>query len=450
MRKVGFNMDLKAVQELMKDASSGVSELGLRDIDGFLKQGGRRLKKDSLVPGTSGKRLYALAIRFPFNPLDPEDKKFNNKRKWESPVSPESTVIALKAEMRKNPVLHAFYADKGGMTAEQYDISSDEITEQDWRVFGSYRTLLHYSMRIAKSTMSGHGKFGRKFLSKCKYDEDNNIIEKDDAQLIHELEAAIAQQRIAEIKEEYTKGSKMGKPEKDMKEEIKSVWKGMKMTAPYFAGTIRCLVIPLNDDLEIDKPEDVVKNGLREYEFYSGGAKQSIEKILGYFGKKQDNNFNYIEVDISYPKCPDVDKEQEPLESYQKRTENIVIQDRIATRIPAFNKMYVEYRDNQEYFNEQIMLDSVFEYHAIDSATLLEMYKSDLTDRKEYIDEAAAKQYKDLIARVDSSLSDEILDKLLNDELPQITSTLEELSNPTEDDPGMGIEVVPDQDITIE
>ena len=122
-------MDLKAIQELMNDSSAGVSELGLRDIDGFMAQGGKRLKKDGVKPGTAGKRLYALAMRFPFNPMNPADARFNSKKKWESPVSPESTVLALKAEMRKNKELHAFYADKGGMTAEEYDISKDEITE---------------------------------------------------------------------------------------------------------------------------------------------------------------------------------------------------------------------------------------------------------------------------------------------------------------------------------
>jgi len=439
-------MDLTAVKELMKDATSGVSELGMRQIDNFLKQGGKRLKKDGLVPGSTGKRLYALAMRFPFNPMNPEDPRFNSKAKYESPVSPQTTVMALKAEMRTNKALHAFYAEKGGMTAEQYDVSKDEITEQDWTVFGSYRTLLHYSMRIAKSTMSGHGKFGRKFLSKCRYDAEGVMTEKDDAQLIHELEVSIANQRIKEIKDEYQTGSKVGKPEKDMQDEIKAVWKKVKMSAPYFAGTIRVIVIPLNDDYEIEKPAEVLKDGIAQYEFYSGGSKQAVEKLTGLIGKKADRNFNYLEVDINYPKCPNVEKEQEPLESYQKRTENSINPvNPVATTVAGFNEAYVEYRDNQDVFNEQIMLDSVFEYKAIDSATLLELYKSDLEDKKEYIDEAAAKTYKDLIGRVDASINEELMDKMLNDELPLASGTLEDLAAPSEEEAGYGISVLPEE-----
>ena len=440
-------MDLTAVKELMKDATSGVSELGMRQIDNFLKQGGKRLKKDGLVPGSTGKRLYALAMRFPFNPMNPEDPRFNSKNKYESPMSPQTTVIALKNEMRNNATLHAFYAEKGGMTVEEYDVSKDEITEQDWKVFGSYRALLHYSMRIAKSTMSGHGKFGRKFLSKCRYDADGVMTEKDDAQLIHELEVAIANQRIKEIKDEYQTGSKVGKPEKDMQEEIKAVWKKVKMSAPYFAGTIRVVVIPLNDDYEIEKPQDVLKDGIAQYEFYSGGSKQAVEKLMGLLGKKSDRNFNYLEVDINYPKCPNVEKEQEPLESYQKRTENAINPvNPVATTVAGFDAAYVEYRDNQDVFSEQVMLDSVFEYKAIDSATLLELYKADLEDKKEYIDEAAAKSYKDLISRVDSSISEELMDRMLNDELPQVVGTLEDLAAPSEEDAGFGISIMPEEE----
>lgn len=443
-------MDLKAVKDLMKDATSGVSELGLRQIDNFLKQGGKRLKKDGLVPGSTGKRLYALAMRFPFNPMDPSDARFNSKNKYESPVSPETTVLAIKEEMRNNPELHKFYAEKGSMKAEEYDVSTNEITEQDWAVFGSYRTLLHYSMRIVKSKMSGHGKYGRKFLSRCRYDADGVMVEKDDAQLIHELEVAIANQKIKEIKDDYQKGSKAGKPEKDMQDEIKAVWSKVKMSAPYYAGTIRVIVIPLNDDYEIEKPNEVLKDGIDQYEFYSGGSKQTVEKLTGLIGKKADRNFNYLEVDINYPKCPNVEKEQEPLESYQKRTENSINPvNPIAKTVSGFDAAYIEYRDNQDKFNEQVMLDSVFEYKAIDSATLLELYKADIEDKKEYIDEAAAKNYKDLINRIDSSISEELMDKMLNDELLPTMESLEDLAAPSEEDAGFGISIMPEEDNVI-
>lgn len=443
-------MDLTTIKEIMKD-SNGVSELGLRNIDGFMAQGGKRLKKDGLVPGSVGKRIYDLTIRFPFNPFDPEDKTYNRNNKWESPVSPESTVLALKDEMRKNPELHAFYADKAGMTAEEYDVTADELTTQDWKVFGGYRTLLHYSMRIVKSTLSAHGKYGRKFLSKCRYDSEGTMIEKDDAQLIHELEVVIANQRIKEIKEEYKSGSKVNKPEKDMNDEIKAVWQSVKMSAPYYAGTIRVLVIPLTDEYEIEKQEDVLKAGIGEYAFYAGGSKQRLEQLLGHLGKKHDRNFNYIEDDICYPKCPNVDKDQEPLESYQKRTENPINPvNPIATTVSGFDKAYREYRDNSENYAEKIMLDSVFEYHAIDSSTLLGLYKADLVDRKEYIDEQAAQNYKELIAKVDSTLSDELLEKMLDDTLRQPLGSIEDLAVPTEDMPGFGVEDIHSDAVTID
>ena len=444
-------MDLSAVQELMKDSSAGVSELGMRDIDNFMKQGGRRLKRDGVVPGTIGKRIYALAIRFPFNPMDTSDSRFNRNAKWESPLSPETTVLALKAEMRKNEELHKFYAEKGGMTVEEYDVSGETLTEQDWKVFGSYRGLLHYSMRIVKSSLTGHGKYGRKFLSKCKYDEDGNMVEKDDAQLIHELEVAIANQRVNEIKEEYKTGSKAGKPEKDMQEEIKMVWKGTKMSQPYFAGTVRTLVIELNEDFEIEKPGDILKEGIHSYEHYAGGSKQMIEKIGSVIGRKFDKNFNYIEVDIQYPKCPDVDKDQEARESYQKKQENSTNPTmRISEAIEGFDEAYRDFRDNQDIFCEKIMLDSVFEYHAIDSSSLLEYYKTDLSDKKEYISEQALQTYKDLIGRVDESLNEELLNKLLDEELPeQDIKSLEDLAQGSEEMPGYGIEVTNEDEAVV-
>lgn len=445
-------MNLEEVKELMSDAAAGISETGMRDIDAFMRQGGKRLKKDGVVPGTIGKRIYALEMIFPFDPRDPKNPAFNRAHKFHAPLSPETTVIYLKGLMRKNEELHAFYAEKGGFeNPADYDVSEDKLTEQDWKVFGSYRTLLHYSELVCKSRMSGHGKYGRVFLSKCKFDEKGNPIEVDDAYQIAKLEVAIANQRIKEIKEEYKSGSKAGKPEKDMNEEIKVVWKGVKMTAPYLAGTIRVLVIPLNEDSEIEKPDEIEKNGLASFEFYSGGAKQSIEKIMQVFGRKKDRNFNYIECDINYPSCPDVEKDREPLESYQKKTENFDNPvERISDKIPKFDELYREFRDNQDIFCEEMMLNSVFNYRAIDSSVLLEMYKADLADRKEYIDDAAAKTYKDLIAKVDEALSDELMDKLIDSELPKAPQSLEDLAAPSEDDDNFeaeyGVSVLPEQE----
>ena len=242
-------MELTRLDDYMKSKSAGVSSLGLRQKERFLNQGGMSIPKDKLEFGEAGKRLYHLELALPFHPLTLEEDNFNLNNKFRGPGAPSNMVIYLKSKMREDAALHKHYADMGGMTPEQYDISTNEITEQDWDVFGRFRELLHYSELVQNAPK--WGMYGTKFLSRAVMGEDKEYIEKDLGAELEELLRDLTIAKVVKINQEYEEGAKKNKPDEDRKKEIKAEWDNKALTKPYYAGVIRCLVFPLDADGEI-------------------------------------------------------------------------------------------------------------------------------------------------------------------------------------------------------
>ena len=448
-------MDLSKLREYMEGKNAGKSELGMRNVNAFMKVDFTRLKKDKVVPGEASKKIYALQLSIPFDPLTGNTEVFNLDHPFNFPTSPTTAVIYLKQQMRENEGLKEMYAKLGGMTAEEYDVTEDKITEQDEKVFKKYRTVLHYNLPVQKFNMSGFGKYGRKGLSQTKFDKYGRPVEKDLGYQLYELEQALAFEEMAQIKKEYEPGgSKFGKPEKQKKDDFKAVFNRMLVSNPYRAGTVRLLTFELdaNDDIkDKDAVKSSTKDNLGQYEKYGSGSKNELSILTELLNTSVDKEFDYLEADVSYPNVTDVPEAERVLTAYQRKAFSKNPVNRIADIDEDFREKYREWRDNQDVFNEEVMMKSVWEYTPIDDNVLLEQYKSDLADKKDLITGAIASNFKGILAEIDEALSDELLDKMLDGEMIEGTSIegkIEEYSKEikvpeaSEEKPGYGIENV--------
>lgn len=388
-------MEFAAIEEMIKNAKD--NDLGISDSRAFIKDDTFKLKKAKMELSSNFKHINDLCLEFSFNPFTAEDCGF-----MRSPISPSTTVLTIKRLCRENEQLKEFW-DNMSNGAISYDVE-DSITEEEFKFFNRFRKPLLFSHRIVKSTLSKHGQYGRKFLSSVVVDKHGNIVEDDLANTLRTLEVAIASADVATMR---TKMEAEGKTEKFIKEQVKARFKAIPISNPYKAGIFRGLCIKTeNIDGLIKDGDKLEMTGVASY---FSGNKSNYEALEERIGSVADKNFDYLETDISYGRGTGDSENEKKLDAYKSATKTSNPPLPINEQIDGFQKKYLEFRDNPDYFNDSVMVRSVFEFRAMDDDLLLEAYKTDLTaDKKKALTPQIAASFEDTLAKIDETLTDDL------------------------------------------
>lgn len=410
---------IESIEKVMYSSNAGKSKRGMRALDSFMNSNDVRLKKEKVKAGTYGLRVIPLVFEFPFHPFELDNEDFNDKNTFKSEGSPSVVLEIIKIKMLEDEKLKEFYCKRGGLNPEEYKIVRGVWTEQDWRIFGKYRKLLHYSQLVNMVELSSFGKYGKKFASTAKYDDLGNVVEEDLAYRIHRLEIAFCFEKVNRISEEYDKSNK---PEKDKKEAIKRVWKSMAVKEPYYLGSLRFLIIPTDSDYNFDKDaiKEINTDGvkvLKKYEVYGNGSRNIVTKLQEFLGKKTDVHPDYIAVGMGYPDTGS----DNPLDIYNAKTyqPKFTKDEDITAFVTKFDEEYVKFRNDTEYFSEDVMLRSVREYKGFDDGKLYDAYRIDLGKKKELITKEIAKSHSNLLKEIGGEAFEYVTDGLLCDDLPE-------------------------------
>lgn len=398
--------DLEKQMELNKASD----ELGMEDTSEFLRNDTARVVKTKMEEGKQFKQLIDLRLVFPFNPINPTDPTCNLVRTWKSPYSNSSTIDLIKQEVRKNPELKEFWNKKQGAEGVvDWDGEIGVYDAVEFKFWRGFTEILHYHNMIYNSTLSGFGKYGRKFLANVEYDNKGLIVKSDLAYKLHLIETAIARKECAEIEE---KGKSEGKTAKDIKEYTDARMDKVAISNPYKYGTMRLTEFTTNKDGEI-LDENAKKAGIfNSYAKYSSCNRDLLNKLASNLGVKSDKHMDYLEVDLSYPTAiAGTDESQKALSIYQGRTENFNSVSPVNEQIQDFDIKYRAYRDQGDFFQATVMLRSVYNYRAIDDQLLLTYFKGDFTANKQrFIDAEISEQFKEVL----SLLGDEVTNTMMN------------------------------------
>lgn len=446
-----MNLDkLQAMEAYMAKKNAGHSELGLRKKEQYLTPRASFLGKVKMVQGSSAMYVYPLELRLDFNPNDLTDETFNDEYRFALPYSVTDSITLLKTMAQNNPDLHAKLAALAKVTVEEYDITEPSaLTDNDKKALWRYRNVIVYNTQVQQFLMSGFGKYGRKGLSTSEFDEYGQATKKDLGYMLYELEVALANAKIEQIEAEYAPGGpKADHSAEDLKADKKKVWEGMKVKAPRPAGVMRVLHIPCSADwklkLEGNAEADHVKDNMRDYEGYVGGSYDAVKEVESMLGTGYDVNANYLEVAIHYPIGKGKTDGEKALNSYTNRefTKNPL--NRVANLIPDFEESYTEFRSDTEIFSEETILKSVFEFRPVADDLLLEHYKADLGKKMHLITTGIADKYMELIQRIDSSLSEEVMMNVISGEASEGQALLEDGSEETKENIIPDVEEVDD------
>lgn len=406
---------LQAMEAYMAKKGAGHSELGLRKKEQYLTPRASFLPKVKMVQGSSAMYVYPLELRLNFNPNNVQDETFNDEYPFALPYSVTDSIALLKTMAQNDTDLHDKLAELAKVSVEEYDITDPlTLTDNDKKALFRYRNVIVYNTQVQQFMMSGFGKYGRKGLSTAKFDEYGQATDKDLGYMLYELEVALANARIAEIEAEYAPGGpKADHSLDDLKADKKKVWEGMKVKNPRPAGVMRVIHIPCSADwkLKLDGNADPshVTDNMKDYEGYVGGSYDAVKEVESMLGTGYDVNTNYLEVAIHYPIGKGKTDGEKALNSYTNRefTKNPL--NRVASLIENFDEAYNEFRSDTEIFNEEAILKSVFEFRPVADDLLLEHYKADLGKKMKLITTGIAEKYMELIQRIDSTLSEEVM-----------------------------------------
>lgn len=401
-------MDLQKLREKM--AEDGNDDYGLRDTNAFLANEYFRLNKAKCVEEEGRKRIIDLRLEFPFHPTKVDDKAYNYKRLYVSKLSPTSTVLVIKAEAKDKPALKEMWE---GLMPGIIDWNNLElVSETEIEAFKRFRVLDHGQRTITKANLPLFGKFGRKFASNAVKNQYDEYIEKDLAFEIHELELEFA---YIENKITEDRMKTEGKTQEEIKKAKSNRMAEVAVKNPYKLGVLRGLEFKANKEGEIEKVADI--KDISKFAIYTGGAKDEYSKFSGYLNRTSDKHFDYLEVDVFYNKpVGNFTEQQKALEVYKARDVQAKTDFPVNTQIENFDKLYREYRDNEDYFSDLTLMRSVRDMKPIDDKVLLEAYSEFFTksNRERLIDSDLSERYHMLLLKVKSDLGETLMNAALD------------------------------------
>lgn len=460
-------MNIFAIRDSLKEKGAGRSTLGLNDIYGLKHSRKFRIKKDKIKLGTASIHLYTLQLLLPFNPFDLNDESYNIESPFIIRKSNTTGARALIAEMKSNRELAEFMCSRVGLKVEDLDldnvdpetvkITKDISGEKSvfWTLFEPYRSLLPYVNTVQQFKYTKFGKFGRKFLSTTKLGDDGLPVGPVDlGYRLYELERALASEQINRICAEYKHGGiKFGKPDTDKSKEIKEVWDKLPVKNPYTIGVLRYITIPTDKEYIVGKETlEKIASGkgksLQNFEVYGSGSLQEVAILEGYLNKLTDIHFDFLEIGIGYPEVEDDGKTNPQLLAYQRRDVSCNPVRRLHTYCNNLEEYYREFRDDENIFDEAVMLRSVGEFRRASDEVLLSAARDSLDLRQGLITQAIYEEHRDIIQQIDQTLSQNILEGILEDSVAEGDKKLNltEYVKVTENTPNAGVSVLPDEE----
>lgn len=237
-------------------------------------------------------------LQFPFNPIDPSDITFNAENTYTAPADPVEVIKGIKEAMRENKELHKMYAGYIGISSDGYDISTDEITENDRMIFSNFKKPVQLSLDTQKITTTEAGQYGREFVTELEKDSEGNIKEDFEGHIqarLLNLEQAIVSEKTAE----YLLDKDRSNLSKDEKENLNTIRRSKAISYPRKSGIMFLL------EWECDAKNQVLKDmkassNLMDNLRYINCNTDFLKKIMKRVGKKKDRNMSYLLLKVTY------------------------------------------------------------------------------------------------------------------------------------------------------
>lgn len=439
-----MGINFKELQKKMETVGdNGVSKLNMRNEEKQRKFQPKRFNHLKKEKRKKSKLCFVKEIAIPFNPkTGKEDDTYNTGSKWRPPYSVESVIKLVKSYAMENEEAKQALMQHAGISS--WDVTDpDTVTDEDYRLFGSYLTARIFSIPAVHVTIPSmcNNAYGRDYTVDVKVDPVTGqyIGEVPLILQAHKFFIEMAYEELADYNDKLNSGI-FKHDEKQQKEYRQGIFSKVPISDLAPINFIQAFEIPLNQKFELNDDKCLVTSDKAFVDKQTVLVRMNrtisdvLDKFCGGDYSAVDKYPEYFVVDMSCPNDTESPTELGKRTSYERELNTL----KDMEGYDNFRAATVDYLDNFKDLEETVFRSSYVSRYdsSVDTQlltacnSLIDLKNPFLTQKviesnKDFLMLALGEKFDELQLEVECGISDKAEGNLDSAAAKQVAKTFD-------------------------
>lgn len=439
-----MGINFKELQKKMETVGdNGVSKLNMRNEEKQRKFQPKRFNHLKKEKRKKSKLCFVKEIAIPFNPkTGKEDDTYNTGSKWRPPYSVESVIKLVKSYAMESEEAKQALMQHAGISS--WDATDpDTVTDEDYRLFGSYLTARIFSIPAVHVTIPSmcNNAYGRDYTVDVKVDPVTGqyIGEVPLILQAHKFFIEMAYEELADYNDKLSSGV-FKHDEKQQKEYRQGIFSKVPISDLAPINFIQAFEIPLNQKFELNDDKCLVTSDKAFIDKQTVLVRMNrtisdvLDKFCGGDYSAVDKYPEYFVVDMSCPNDTESPTELGKRTSYERELNTL----KDMEGYDNFRAATVDYLDNFKDLEETVFRSSFVSRYdsSVDTQlltacnSLIDLKNPFLTQKviesnKDFLMLALGEKFDELQLEVECGISDKAEGNLDSAAAKQVAKTFD-------------------------
>lgn len=439
-----MGINFKELQKKMETVGdNGVSKLNMRNEEKQRKFQPKRFNHLKKEKRKKSKLCFVKEIAIPFNPkTGKEDDTYNTGSKWRPPYSVESVIKLVKSYAMESEEAKQALMQHAGISS-WYVTDPDTVTDEDYRLFGSYLTARIFSIPAVHVTIPSmcNNAYGRDYTVDVKVDPVTGqyIGEVPLILQAHKFFIEMAYEELADYNDKLNSGI-FKHDEKQQKEYRQGIFSKVPISDLAPINFIQAFEIPLNQKFELNDDKCLVTSDKAFVDKQTVLVRMNrtisdvLDKFCGGDYSAVDKYPEYFVVDMSCPNDTESPTELGKRTSYERELNTL----KDMEGYDNFRAATVDYLDNFKDLEETVFRSSFVSRYdsSVDTQlltacnSLIDLKNPFLTQKviesnKDFLMLALGEKFDELQLEVECGISDKAEGNLDSAAAKQVAKTFD-------------------------
>ena len=439
-----MGINFKELQKKMETVGdNGVSKLNMRNEEKQRKFQPKRFNHLKKEKRKKSKLCFVKEIAIPFNPkTGKEDDTYNTGSKWRPPYSVESVIKLVKSYAMESEEAKQALMQYAGISS--WDVTDpDTVTDEDYRLFGSYLTARIFSIPAVHVTIPSmcNNAYGRDYTVDVKVDPVTGqyIGEVPLILQAHKFFIEMAYEELADYNDKLSSGV-FKHDKKQQKEYRQGIFSKVPISDLAPINFIQAFEIPLNQKFELNDDKCLVTSDKAFVDKQTVLVRMNrtisdvLDKFCGGDYSAVDKYPEYFVVDMSCPNDTESPTELGKRTSYERELNTL----KDMEGYDNFRAATVDYLDNFKDLEETVFRSSFVSRYdsSVDTQlltacnSLIDLKNPFLTQKviesnKDFLMLALGEKFDELQLEVECGISDKAEGNLDSAAAKQVAKTFD-------------------------